>query len=185
MTDRALGPDRDIGGATADIDQADAEILLVVGEHRVGGSERLQHEVIDLQATAAYALDDVLRRRHRPGDDMHLRLEAEAAHADRLTDAVLVVDDEFLREDVQDLLVGRDRHRARGLDDAIDVHRRHFLVLDRDHAIRVETLDVAAGDSRIDLFHLGVGHQLDFLDHARNRRHRLLDVDDDALPQAA
>jgi hypothetical protein len=31
------------------------------------------------------------------------------------------VDDEFLRQHVQDLLVGRDRHRARRVDHALDV----------------------------------------------------------------
>jgi hypothetical protein len=50
-----------------------------------------------------------------------LRLETHAGHADRLADAFLVVDDEFLRQDVQDLLVGRDRHRARRVDHALDV----------------------------------------------------------------
>jgi hypothetical protein len=35
------------------------------------------------------------------------RLEAHARHADRLADPFLPVDDEFLRQDVENLLVGR------------------------------------------------------------------------------
>ncbi len=52
-----------------------------------------------------------------------LRLEPHARHADRLADAFLVVDDEFLRQDVEDLLVGRDRDRLRRVDHALDVAR--------------------------------------------------------------
>ncbi len=41
------------------------EILFVLGEHGIAGGQRLQHQVIDLQAAAAHAFDDVLRRRTR------------------------------------------------------------------------------------------------------------------------
>ena len=89
---------------------------------------------LHLEPAAAHALDDVLRRRHRAGDDVHLHFEAHAAHAERLAHVLLAVDDEFLRQDVQDLLVVRDRDRLRRLDHAVDVGLRDFLVLDRDHA---------------------------------------------------
>ena len=86
-----------------------------------GGGERLQHQVAHFQPAAAHALHDVLRRRHRAGDDVHLHLEPHAAHAERLAHVLLAVDDEFLIEDVQDLLVGGDVHRLGGLDHAVDV----------------------------------------------------------------
>ena len=60
-----------------------------------------------------------------------------------------------------------------------------FLFLDRDHAARVEAADVAAGDAGVDLGDPAVRHQLGFLEHALDRRHRRLDVDDDALLQPA
>ena len=44
---------------------------------------------------------------------------------------------------------------------------------------------MAAGDARVDLADPAIGHQFRFLDHALNRRHRRLDVDDDALLEAA
>src|SRR6185369_13940792 len=185
VADGALSPHRDVGRAAADVDQADAEILLVLGEYGVARGQRLQHEVIDLEAAAAHALDDVLGRRDGAGDDMGLDLEAHAAHADRLADAVLAVDDEFLGQDVQDFLIGRNRHRLGGFDNALDVAGRHFLVLDGDHAVRVEALDVTAGDPGIHVAHLAVGHQLDFLDDTADRMHGVLDIDHDALLQAA
>ena len=90
-------------------------------EHRVARGELLEHDVLDLEAAALHALDDVLRGAVGAGDDVHLGLEAHARHADRLADAFLAVDDEFLRQDVQDLLVGRDRHGPRRVDHALDV----------------------------------------------------------------
>ncbi len=113
------------------------------------------------------------------------RLEPHAGHADRLLDAVLVVDDEFLRKDVQDLLIRRDRDRARRVDHALDVARRHLAVLDRDDAVRVEAADVAARNAGVHRLDLHVRHQLGFLHRALDGLDGGLDVDDDALLEAA
>ena len=87
---------------------------LVVGQHRKAGGQRIEHQLLDLQAAAAHALDDVLGRTLGAGHDMHLGLEPDAAHADRLLD-VLAVDDELLRLDQQQPLIGRDVDRLGGL----------------------------------------------------------------------
>jgi hypothetical protein len=108
------------------------------GQHRVGRRHRLQDQVRHFQAAAAHALDDVLHRGHRAGNDVHAHLEADAAHADRLAHVFLAVDDEFLRHRVQQLLVGRDVDRLGRLDHARHVGRGDFLVLDRHHAARIE-----------------------------------------------
>ena len=137
------------------------------------------------EPAALHALDDVLRRALGARDDVDLGLEPHARHADGLADAVLRVDDEFLRQDVQDLLVRRDRDGTRGVDHALDVARHHFLVADRDDAVRVEAAHVAAGDACEDRMDLAAGHQLGFLDRALDRLHGRVDVDDDAALQAA
>ena len=116
-----LREDREVGGAAADVDQAHAELLLVLGEHREARGELLEHDVVDLEAAALDALDDVLRGAVGAGDDVHLGLQAHARHADRIADALLAVDDEFLRQHVQDLLVGGDRHRLGRIDHVLDV----------------------------------------------------------------
>src|SRR6266581_2808775 len=184
MADRAFAEHRDVARSAADVDQAHAELFFVLGERGERGRKRLQDQIVYLQAAAAHALDDILRGRHGAGDDVHLDLEPYAAHAERLAHAVLAVDDEFLGEDVQHLLVGRDRHRARRFDGALDVDRRHLLVLDRDHPRRVEALDVAAGDPGENALYLAVGHQLSFLERALDRVHRRFDVHDHAFLQA-
>ena len=73
--------------------------------------------------------------------------------------------------DMQDLLVGRDRHRrATSITRSTSSGERDLLVLDRDHAAGVEAADVAAGEPGVNLADLAVGHQLDLLDdHAGSR----------------
>src|SRR4029453_16559684 len=44
-----------VGGAAADVEQAHAEVLLVLGQHGARGGERLQDEVVHLEAAAAHA----------------------------------------------------------------------------------------------------------------------------------
>ena len=66
---------------------------------------------------------------------MHFDFKAKTTHANRLTNPVLVVDDEFLRQDVQNFLVCGDRHGARRFDDALDIHRRDFFIFDRHHTV--------------------------------------------------
>jgi len=97
-----------------------------------------------------------------PGDDVHLGLEPHAAHADRVLDAVLVVDDELLRDHVDDLAVHRDGDRLGGLDDAFHVGGRDLVVLarDRDDAAAVDAADVVAGDAGVDALDLDARHAL-------------------------
>jgi hypothetical protein len=108
---------------------------------------------------------------------VHLGLEAHAGHPDRIADSLLAVDDEFLRQHVQDLLVGRDGDRLGRVDHVLDIGGLDFLVADRNHAVRVEAAHVAASDARVDRVDLAAGHQLGFLDGALYRLHRRFDVD--------
>src|SRR4029434_8908611 len=91
--------------APADVDHHRAQLLLVVVEHRLGGGERLEDDVLDGKTRAIHRADDVLSGSDGPGPDVPLDLEAHPRHADRLADAVAVVDDEGLRQDVNDLAV--------------------------------------------------------------------------------
>ncbi len=97
----------DVGGAAADVHQRDAELLLVVGEHRLARGELLDDGLGHGDARAVHARDDVLRGALAAGDDVDVHLEARARHADRRADAVLLVDDEVLRQDVENLAARR------------------------------------------------------------------------------
>ena len=52
-------------------------------------------------AGAVHRGDDVLRGRGRGGDDVDVRFQALADHADRVADVVLRVEEKFLRQHVQ------------------------------------------------------------------------------------
>ena len=175
---------REVGRATADVDQAHAELLLVLGQHRETRRQLLEHDIVDLEAAALDALLDVLRRAVGAGDDVHLGLEAHARHADGVADAFLAVDDEFLRQHVQDLLVGGNRHGLGGVDHMLDVAVGDLAVADGHDAVGVEAAHMAAGDAGEHRVDLAPGHELGFLDRALDRLHRGLDVDHDALLEA-
>ena len=140
-----------------------------------------------VDAGAVHARHDVLRRALAAGDDVDVHLEARAGHADRRADAVLLVDDEVLRQHVQDLAAGRQRHGLRRIDRAPHVLARDLAVLagDGDHAAAVEALDVRARQREVHRVDLDAGHQLRFLDGLLDRLDGRLEVDDDAAPDAA
>ena len=145
----------------------------------------MQHHVADLETAAAHTLRQILDRGNSTGHDVDLDLEPNAAHAERIVNILLSIDDEFLRQDMEDLLVVGNCDRLRRFDNAVDVGLRYFLFFDRHHSARIQAADMAAGDARVHLAYPAIGHQLGFLDHPLNRRHRRLDVDDDAFLEAA
>ena len=106
---------------------------------------------------------------------------------DRRADAVLLVDDEVLRQHVQNLAPGRQRHGLGRVDRPPHVVARDLAVLagHGDHAAAVEALDVRARQREMDGVDLDAGHQLGFLDRLLDRIHRGLEVDDDAALDAA
>ena len=115
--------DREVGRARAHLHERDAELLLVLGEHGEGARERLEHELAHLVARALDRLAQIDRRRAADRDEIHLGLEARAAHADRIANPRVLVDAVLLRDRVQQLAILRDRLRARDLVRAIDVGR--------------------------------------------------------------
>ncbi|MCY1415824.1 hypothetical protein D9M71_313200 [compost metagenome] len=185
MADGAFGEDGDVGGAAADVHQADAQFLLVLGDHRVGRGQLREDDVIDLEAAAAHALLDVLSRVDRTGDHVDLGFQAHAGHAQRLAHAFLVVDHVVLGQRVQHALVGGDGDRLGRVEDAVDVRRAHLAVADRHDAVGVQAADVVAGDADECRVDTAAGHLLGLVDGALDRLHGGLDVHHHALLQAA
>ena len=100
VLDGAAVEDGDVRGAAADVDEGDPQLLLVLGQHAQGRGELLEHDVGDVQRALLRATHDVLSARDSARDDVDLGLEAHPAHTEGLLDAVLIVDDEFLGQDV-------------------------------------------------------------------------------------
>ena len=97
--------------------------------HGFGGGQRLERGVADHDAGAIDGGDDILRRGDGGGDDMHVDFELLADHADGIANAVLRVDQKFLREHVQDFAIFGKGDGARGIHGAahvfaLDIARR-------------------------------------------------------------
>src|SRR5579859_1582713 len=103
--DDALVVDDEVGGAGADVHQADAELALVAAKRTVGDGERLEDGVVHVDAGAVHRGDDVLRGRGRGGDEVHLHLELGGEHAGGIADGATAVEQELARQEMDDLAV--------------------------------------------------------------------------------
>ena len=133
MANSATGKNSDVCRACANVNQRHTQLLLVLGQHGQTGRQRIEHQLINFQAAAAYTLDDVFSSALRPGNDMNLGFQPNTTHADGLA-YILPVDDKLLRLNQQQALVGRNVDGLSGFNHAGDVGLRHFLVFDRDHS---------------------------------------------------
>ena len=176
MANRAINEHRDVGRTATDVHQCHADVLLVLGQSRGAGGQRLQTQVGHFQATATDAFNDVLRRRHRAGDDVYFHFQAHAGHADRRANTVLVIDFVLLWQDVQNLLIRRNADRTRGVEHALNVVLRDFGVFHRDHAAGVEAVNMAACNTRTHAAHGEAGTQFRLLDRVLNGLNRFLDI---------
>ena len=175
---RSIGPGADVG-------DGHAELLLRLRQHRLGRSETVDHQLVDLDPGRGDALREVLDRGRRGRDDVGLDLEPQRAHPERILDPLLAVDREPAPLDVEDVAVGRDRHRAGDLDRPVDVLAGDLAMVrgDRDLAARVEAVDVLAADADEGAIDLPARQPLGALDRVGDRADGLVDVDDDALLQ--
>jgi len=111
---------------------------------------------------------------------VHLGHELHPAHADGILDAALDVDDEFLGEQVQHLLLGGDGHGAGDFDHLDHVLARDLAALDGEHPLGVGTLDVGPRDAGVHARDVAGGHALGLVDGLGDRRHARFDIDDGA-----
>ena len=114
---------------------------------------------------------------------MHLGLQANAAHPDRLFH-VLPVDDEFLRLHQQQTLVGGDVDGFGRLHHPRHIGSADLAVLDGHHAAGVHAANMATGDAGIDARDLAVGHQLGFFQRLLNALHGGVNVHHHATLEA-
>ena len=184
---RAVDIENVIGRPAADIDDERAEILLMLGEDDLGGSEGGEDDVLDIERQFLHAADRVLNPRAHAVDDVEIGLQFLAEHSDRIEHAVLSVDVIMLDDRMQKRVLRRNAHLAR-----VDLHVLDILLVDlvaifrqHDAAAIVEALNVRAGDADVDAanhdvaFLFGIDHRLV---HALHRR---LEIDDLALAHAA
>jgi hypothetical protein len=180
---RAVDIDDDVRGATSDVDEDAADLSLVATQHRMRASQRLQHDLFHEESATLRALRDVRYARRRGGHHVHACFEADASHADRFLDPVLLVDDVLLWKHVNHLAVAGQRHGLGLLEDPGDILDRDLPVRDGRDTVLVHAPHVAPGDAGVDRVDLDASHRLGLLHRRTNRLHGRLDVDDDAFLQ--
>ena len=110
---RAVEEEGDVGRAGADVGDGHAQVAFGLREDRLGRRQRCRHQLVDADAGLLDALAEVLDRGRAGVHDVGLDLEPDGAHADGILDALLAVDHEATRQDVQHLAVGGDVDGAR------------------------------------------------------------------------
>src|SRR3546814_4257111 len=87
-------------------------------------------------------------------DLMNPHFQTQPAHAYGFAYVLLRIHNELLGQYMQHLLVGRDVHRLGRFDHPCHVGGGHFLVFDGYHAAGIETGDMAACNTGVDLAYL-------------------------------
>src|SRR5207249_4881699 len=113
---------------------------------------------------AVHARDDVLRGALAAGDDVNVDLETRSSHPDRRANAILLVDDEILRQHMKNLPSGGKRDGLRGIDGPPDVFAGNLAILsgNGDDASTVEPFDVRTGERQVNRIDFDASHQLGF-----------------------
>src|SRR5208282_2830348 len=115
---------------------------------------------------------------------MDASFQPYARHPDRLAHALLIIDRELLRQDVQDLAIQRNRNRARGVDHPLDVTGAYFTAAHCYDSVAVQAADVRPGNARDHRTDSRAGGFLGFLERGADRFDRRLDIDDDTLAKS-
>ena len=177
MANRTARENGHIGRASTNVHQSYAQFFLIRCQHRATGSQGVEHQHVHIQATTAHTFHDVLGCTLRTSHDMHLRLQANSTHANRLFD-ILAVDHKLLRFNQQQALIGGDVDGLGGLDHPGNIGCGDLSVLHRNHATGIDAADMTARDAGIDACDFAVGHQLRFLQSLLNALNRCINVDD-------
>ncbi len=106
VNDRAFLEDDQAGRSGAQVHQADAELALIGAQHSIGAGQRLEDGVVHVHACAVHRGDHVLRGARTGGNHVDADFEAHGHHAQRIMHAALLVENEFLRQQVENFAVG-------------------------------------------------------------------------------
>ena len=117
---------------------------------------------------------------------MHLNLQTHSGHPHRVGDAVLIVDDELLRNHVYDLPVDGQRQGLGGVDRPLHILRGDLVIVagNPHHPLAVDAADMVTGDPHKHRFHLQAGHLLRFRHRRLDGGHRLINVHHHPFAQA-
>src|SRR6266516_138197 len=184
VPDLPLMEHRHTGRPAPDLHQRDAQLLLVVGQHRIGRGEWLEYQLGRPVPRSLHAAPQVLRGGGLHRHEVHLHLEPRAGHPHGVRDAALLVDHVLLRDIVQQLVVPPQGHRARHLVHARHVVRGDLVARYRHDPRRRARRDVLPRDATRHHADLHARHALGVAHRRDDRPTRLVDVAHHAAPHA-
>ena len=179
----AVGKNRDVGRAAADVEQDAADVLFFRKQRCRRRCQGLEHDPGRFQTGTMHAFEHVGDERRAAGDDVRVDFEPAAGHPKRIGYAILAVDRVMPRQGMDDLAVGCEVDDLRCIDDALHVGGNHFAVVARyrDHAAIIRRLNMFAGYSNVHVGHVDAGHPLGLFGRRFDRPDRLLEIGHDAF----
>ena len=183
----ALLKNNQVARAGANVGEADSKLTLVGSQHGVGAGERFEYSVVHVHARFIHGGDHVLGRVRRCSHDVHTHFEARGHHAGGVLHTRLIVENELLRQQVQDFAISGQRHGAcfvHRLADFVAANLARAAVKG-DAAMAVHAADVRSGDADQSVLHRNSGYIFGSFYRFLNAADRFVELGDDALAQAA
>ena len=186
MADRPFFEDCDVRRTAANIDQCNTDFLFFFIEDRVARRKWFEHDIANAKACALDTVVNILDCCDESVDDVNACFQANTRHTDRLVDAVLSVDDELLRYDMQNFAVTRQMDFFRVVHQAHDIVCADLAIgiADRYYATRLERLDVITRNAYDNLTDLDAGLRFSFRDRFLDRADSLINVGHHAARQS-
>jgi len=100
----------------------------------VARCQGLQDQFLHVEPASPYAFDDVLRGTHSASHNVNPDLQSNPAHPDGPTHVLLPINNEFLGQYMQNLLVRRNCDGRCRLNDTLHIGLSDLLVLDGHHS---------------------------------------------------
>ena len=156
--DRPVLIEHVVGGAAADVDHQRAALLRLAVERDLGGRDRREDQIVDVERHLAHALDLVFNPRPDPVNDMKVGIDRLSGQPDRRGRVFEAVHPEAADDMMKIDVIGRDGHRPGDLLRLLHVGRGdHRLVVGQAEAAAVvHALDVRAGDGEVDAADLDI-----------------------------
>jgi hypothetical protein len=109
---------------------------------------------------------------------MNPSFQPHPGHSNRVFDPILIVHDEFLRNDVNHLSIHGHGYGAGGIDHSLHIIRADLSIFYGNHSVTVNPSDVSTCNPRIDRGEVVACHQLRFFNRLFDRMDSAFDIDD-------
>src|SRR5690606_33783195 len=140
-----------VGSPATDIDEANAGLLFVFTQRCQARCKRFKDEVLDFKTCPANAFVHIVDGIGLSGDDVKIRLQPYARHADWFFDAVFVVDHVVLWHHMNNLASRRNHHPVHVLGKTLDIAYRDLIILRGagNDAVLNKTADMLTGNPHV------------------------------------